>query len=188
MGGNAGTANPGPGSSKAGPANSTTGKKVEGVRGKDSKKNKQKDKLKCGENGKYGDLKEKTGDGKFDRDHVPSKAALKEFARNELRGGKKLCKKQARAIDKIGNAIAIPKGVHKDYSPTYGSKNTKQQIEKDASDLQKAARHDTSHVKQGLKNPCKKKYEAWQKKINNLTNNDYKKLLSKAIGKPRGRR
>lgn len=186
----------GPGGRGRGAANAggTKGGRGKGGRGggkgkgKGGKKKKQKDEMKCGESGSYGDLKKKTGKGKFDRDHVPSKAALKEFARKKLRGGRALCKKQAKAIDNIGNAIAIPKGVHSDYSPTYGSKNTPQQIKSDADGLQKAARRDTRNVKKGLKDPCKKKYAAWQKKINAMTNNDYAKMLKKAIGKPRRRR
>ena len=35
-------------------------------------------KLNCGDNGNYEDLLKNNGDGKLDRDHVPSKAALKE--------------------------------------------------------------------------------------------------------------
>lgn len=46
--------------------------------GKDKK---TKKKMKCGDFGKYGDLKKKTGEGQFDRDHVPSKAALKQRAK-----------------------------------------------------------------------------------------------------------
>lgn len=58
-------------------------------------KAKKKPKLKCGEGGKYGDLKKKTGKGKLDRDHIPSKAALQEKAR-ELNGGKKLTDAQVK--------------------------------------------------------------------------------------------
>ena len=49
---------------------------------------KGKKKLKCGDSGSYKDLKKKTGDGKFDRDHIPSKAALK--ARAEAMLGREL--------------------------------------------------------------------------------------------------
>ena len=52
-----------------------------GKEGKKGTQVKKKGKLKCGEYGKYGALKKKTGGGKLDRDHVPSKAALKERAR-----------------------------------------------------------------------------------------------------------
>lgn len=161
------------------------GTRGKGAKGKGAKKKKKKDKLKCGDSGKYGDLQKRTGGGKFDRDHVPSKAALKEFARKTLRGGRALCKRQASAIDKVGNAIAIPKGVHSEYSPTYGGRNSDSRISEDAGDLQKAARRDTRNVKKGMKDPCKKKYAAWQKKVNSITNAGYKKMLKKAIGKPR---
>ena len=45
------------------------------------------DKLKCGELGNYGEQKGRTGEGKYDRDHIPSKAALKERAKTEFNAG-----------------------------------------------------------------------------------------------------
>ena len=45
------------------------------------------DKLKCGELGNYGEQKGRTGEGKYDRDHIPSKAALKERARRSSTPG-----------------------------------------------------------------------------------------------------
>lgn len=66
--------------------------------GKENVHVKKKKKLKCGEHGKYKDQKKKTGEGKFDRDHVPSKAALKKRAQSLLRPGEKLNPKQQKAI------------------------------------------------------------------------------------------
>ncbi len=57
-----------------------------------------KDELDCGEYSAYGEQKKKTGHGKYDRDHIPSKAALKERAR-QLNGGMDLSPAQAAAID-----------------------------------------------------------------------------------------
>jgi hypothetical protein len=155
-------------------------------RGKKQKK-KKKEKLKCGENGKYGDLKKKTGEGKFDRDHVPSKASLKERAR-KLRGGQKLCDKQQTAIDNAGLSIAIPKWAHQFYSPTYGNKNNPTRIKKDAKNLQTAARRDTAAVKRGMKKKgaskeCQKKYAEWAKQVNAMTPKQYDSMLKKAMGK-----
>ena len=53
-------------------------------KGKKGGKDKGKKKLKCGQYGKYGDLKKQSGDNKFDRDHIPSKAALKERAQEAV--------------------------------------------------------------------------------------------------------
>jgi hypothetical protein len=144
---------------------------------------KQKEKMECGESGKYGDLKKKTGGGLFDRDHVPSKAALKEFARRELNAGKELCDNQKKAINNVGNAIAIPKEVHSEHSPSYGGRNTPQHIEDDSKNLQQAAKNDTEKVSQGMKDPCKKKYDEWAKKTTSMTNDDYAKMLKGAMGK-----
>lgn len=162
----------------------------EGAAGADAnkKKGKKKDKLECGENGKYGDLKKKTGEGKFDRDHVPSKASLKERARNELRGGKELCPDQKKAIDNLAQAICIPKSIHSSYSPTYGGKNNPARILWDSANPQKAARRDTAEVLRGMKKDgvskeCRKKYADWAKKVNNTTPKQYDEMLSKAMGK-----
>jgi hypothetical protein len=177
------TSAPGTGGDGSAPAKKNAGDKKRGGRprkGKGPRKKKKKE-MKCGESGKYGDLKKKTGKGQFDRDHVPSKAALKEFARKEVNGGAELCKLQKKAIDSVGNAIAIPRGVHKDYSPTYGGKNTPAQVSSDAGNLQGAAKRDTASVSAGMKNPCKKKYDNWAKKINKMKDKDYKKMLDKAI-------
>lgn len=179
----AGTIPPGTRDSKAKKSKTSKTAKKRGRPGRPPKKarKKKKKELKCGESGKYGDLKKKTGHGQFDRDHVPSKAALKEFARKEVNGGDELCKLQKKAIDNVGAAIAIPRGVHKDYSPTYGGKNTPTQVSSDAGNLQGAAQRDTKNVSAGMKNPCKKKYDKWAKKITKMKDKDYKKMLDKAI-------
>lgn len=109
-------------------------------------KDKGKKKLKCGEFGKYGDLKKKTGDGKFDRDHIPSKAALKERAK-ALTGGK-LTKAQEAAIEKAGEAIAVPRQAHIDVSPTYGQSLA--DAAKDAKDLAGSAKRDVDAMLQEI--------------------------------------
>jgi hypothetical protein len=118
----------------------TEGAKKEG---KDGAKVKNKGKLKCGEYGQYGALKKKTGAGKLDRDHIPSKAALKERA-VELAKSRYLDVKdsQLRAIENLADAIAIPKAAHRGNSPTFGSRNTDSRIRGDAGNLGKAANRD----------------------------------------------
>ena len=185
--GSVGTIPPGSGDSSAGPAKGGKGGKAKGKGGKGRKKKKQKDKMKCGESGKYGDLKKKTGDNKFDRDHVPSKASLKERARN-LNDGDKLCAKQAQAVDNVANAIAIPKWAHSYFSPTYGSRNTPDRIRQDARAPQAAAKRDTAAMKKAMKDKgaskeCQKAYAKWANKINNITPKQYDQMLRKAVGK-----
>ncbi|MBB3195363.1 hypothetical protein FHS28_002766 [Roseateles terrae] len=68
-----------------------------GKGGGDGKKTKPKREMKCGEFGKYGELKKKTGDGKIDRGHIPSKAAWKARAQ-KLNFGKPLSEVQKRSI------------------------------------------------------------------------------------------
>jgi hypothetical protein len=170
---------PGTGNAKAGGGGARGAGGGKGKKGRGKKGKKKKEKMKCGESGTYGKLKQKTGGGKFDRDHVPSKGALKEKAR-ALNGGEELCAEQKSAVDAIGNAIAIPKGVHQNYSPTYGQ--SQGQAADDAKDLQASARRDTAAVKKGIKGEdCKKKYAAWARKINKISNASYTRMLKKAI-------
>jgi hypothetical protein len=174
------TSAPGTGNAKAsgGKAVGAGGGKGKKGTGKKGKRRKKKQ-MKCGESGSYGDLKKKTGKGKFDRDHVPSKGALKEKAK-QLNGGQKLCEAQKKAVDAIGNAIAIPKRIHQQYSPTYGQSQS--QAASDAKNLQASAKRDTREVKKRIKGKeCKKKYAAWARKINKITNASYSRMLKKAI-------
>ena len=140
----------------------------------------KKKKLKCGQYGKYGDLKKQSGDNKFDRDHIPSKAALKERAKSLLPPGKKLTESQAKAIDKAGEAIAIPKQAHIDVSPTYGQ--TVKDAAKDASDLAGSARRDVEAMlkeidKYDEDGKCKKAYQKAAAKIMRMSKQDFDKIL-----------
>ena len=123
-----------------------TGGTAGAAAGKEGKKGtqvKKKGKLNCGEYGKYGALKKKTGAGKLDRDHVPSKAALKERAKQIAKErGVRLEEHQAKAIEDLADAIAIPKAAHRGESPTYGPRNTAGRIRGDAGNLGKAANRD----------------------------------------------
>ena len=150
-------------------------------KGKNGGKSKAKKKLKCGEYGKYGDLKKKTGGGKFDRDHIPSKAALKERARS-LNDGAELSPAQQKAIDNWGSSIAIPRQAHIDVSPTYGTK-TVALAPQDAKDLAGAARRDVeSMLKQideyDADGGCKKAYQKASAKIMRMDNKAFDEALS----------
>ena len=142
-------------------------------------KDKGKKKLKCGEFGKFGDLKKKTGDNKFDRDHIPSKAALKAEAQR-LNGGRELSAAQKSAIDKAGEAIAIPRQAHVDVSPTYGQSAAN--AAKDAKDLAGSARRDVEAMLKEIEKydedgNCKKAYQKAAAKILRMNNKDFEKML-----------
>lgn len=153
-----------------------------GGKGRDGKKVKGKKKLKCGEYGKYGDLKKKTGDGKFDRDHIPSKAALKAKAA-ELKGGR-LTKAEADAIDKAADAVAIPRQAHIDVSPTYGQ--TAADAAKDAQDLAGSARRDVEEMLKKIDEydadgGCKKAYQKAARRVLRKSNEDFVKWLAEVM-------
>jgi hypothetical protein len=144
-------------------------------------KDKGKKKLKCGESGKYGDLKRKTGDNKFDRDHIPSKGALKSRA-EELFGP--LDKAQKTAIDNAANAIAIPKQAHIDVSPTYGQ--TAASAGRDAGDLAGAARRDVEEMlkeidKYDEDGKCRDAYQNAAEAVLRMSNKDYDDWLVKIV-------
>jgi len=148
-------------------------------KGKDGGKVKSKKKLKCGDQGSYRDLKKKSGDGKFDRDHIPSKAALKKRA--EGLWGQELSPQQARAIDNAADTIAIPRQAHIDVSPTYGQSSAAAM--KDAGDLAGAARRDVEAMLNEIEQydadgGCKRAYQKAADKILHKSNADFDKFLS----------
>lgn len=154
-----------------------------GKGGGDGKKTKPKKKMKCGEFGKYGDLKKKTGDGKLDRDHIPSKAALKARAR-KLNGGRALNAKQERAIEGWGNAIAIPRQAHIDHSPTHGQ--TLAEAALDSKNLAGSARRDVEAMLKKIDEydadgGCKKAYQRASRRILRMSNADFDAALKKII-------
>ncbi|OOS08342.1 hypothetical protein SAMN02745664_11655 [Moraxella cuniculi DSM 21768] len=162
------------------PAKTSNNKKPQKKTQKDSTV-KPKPKLKCGQSGTYKDLKKSTGDNKYDRDHIPSKAALKKRAA-ELKGDE-LTKEEAKAIDDAGWTIAIPKQAHKDASPTYGNKN-KNLIQKDANDLAGAAQRDIKAMRDKIgkyDKGCAKKYRTETNKILKKTNADYDRMLENIL-------
>lgn len=160
--------------------------KASGKKQKDSKSQPKKN-LKCGDNGTYKDLKKTTGENKYDRDHIPSKASLKKRA-VQLNRDRKLTSKQATAIEDAGLAISIPKKAHKEVSPTYGRKNnTSTRITEDAGDLAKAAQRDIDAMEKEIDKyepGCKKFYQKAARKILAMTNADYDKLLKEILKNP----
>jgi hypothetical protein len=142
------------------------------------------DELDCGELGNYGEQKTRTGHGEYDRDHIPSKAALKERAR-QLNRGRKLTSAQAAAVDKGALSIVIPKAAHRDVSPTYGGRNTEELVEEDADDLAGAAKRDTKdmlkEIDEHADSDCVKAYRKAAREINAKTNDDYDAFLRECL-------
>ena len=100
--------------------------------------------LKTGDLGSYRKLLRQTGDGTKDRDHIPSNAALQAAAATLAK--RKLTKPEKDRVKKAGQAIVIPKTLHK-AGRTYGGKNTKAQSSGYATDLAKAAKNDIEAYK-----------------------------------------
>lgn len=145
---------------------------------KDGARSKAKKKMKCGDAGSYGDLKKMTGEGKFDRDHIPSKAALK--ARATSLKGKQLTAAEEKAIDNAADAIAIPRQAHIDVSPTYGQSKADAAI--DSKDLAGSAKRDVKAMENKIDTydadgKCKKLYKKAAKDILKKTNADFDKFL-----------
>jgi hypothetical protein len=152
-------------------------------------------KMNCGDNGNYDDMLKKDGDGKLDRDHVPSKAALQEAARDLIRemrldptnpklaqlfGDKGLISKQ-------GQTIAIPKKDHQQHSRTYGRQNNPDKVKGDSENLQEAANKDTKEIEEGdgkdMDDECFGKYKKAAEKIRKKTHAEYLKDLTDLINK-----
>jgi hypothetical protein len=128
--------------------------------GEDQPEKRVRPPMDCGEAGAYKELQKKTGEGKLDRDHVPSKSALKEAGRRlaaKLRI--KFTEEMASTISALADTIAIPKSLHQQQSATYGGRSDP---ETDADDLNKAAKRDLEKIENnwGEHDPdCAKAYK-----------------------------
>lgn len=146
--------------------------------------------LDCGETGSYSKLKEKRAAPDFERDHVPSKAALRDAAYNRAAAaGISLNPTQmkciANRVEDRGITVAIPKASHRNFSPTCGSNNTPARIAGDAAtpDSMKAAvDRDTAAMQAHLdgppKDPCADAYREAAKKVKA---HDNEAMMKKAI-------
>jgi uncharacterized Zn-binding protein involved in type VI secretion len=137
-------------------------------------------KMKCGELNQYGKQKKVSGKNKRDRDHIPSKSALKAKAKAIL--GKKLTKCIRDKIDNGALSIVIPKAAHQQVSPTYGQSPA--EAEADAKNLQKSAKRDTKAMEKDIKKydkACEQAYKKAARKINKITNRQYTNWIKKII-------
>jgi hypothetical protein len=138
--------------------------------------------MKCGELNQYGEQKKKSGENKFDRDHVPSKGALKAKAAEMMkRSVEKLSTCVSDTITASALSIVIPKEVHQQVSETYGQ--SREDAKADAKDLQKAAKRDTEALEKANMNDkeCEAAYKKAAEQIRKITNEDYEKWIKDII-------
>jgi len=140
--------------------------------------------MKCGELGQYGPQKNVSGQNKYDRDHIPSKAALKAKAAELLQTSVKGLGCLATKIDNAALTIVIPKAAHQQFSPTYGQ--TPAEAAEASKDLQGAAKEDTAKMKENLHKvdpECVEAYKEAAEKIEKITNEEYENWLWDIIEK-----
>ncbi len=96
----------------------------------------------------YKDFTGRSRQGKYEADHMPSKAAVKRYLQQEYPG------LDRDLIDSMANRIAavvIPKEVHQKISQTYGGRNNSDQITMDAKNLRNALDLNFDAIKPALK-------------------------------------
>ena len=152
----------------------------------------QKPDLTCGECGSYTQLnKKRAKEPGYERDHIPAKATLREAAfkraggRDGLEDSEQTCIKNK--VEARGITVAIPKGCHREFSPTCGSKNTKAQIDKDSEtpeSLAAAVDRDLAAMPAHLDPACAKAYEEAAKKIKE---HDNEKMIDEIITECKGK-
>jgi Pretoxin HINT domain len=139
--------------------------------------------LQPGELDTYGELRQRTGEGKFDRDHIPSKGALK--IRAAQLKGKDLTPEEEKMIENAALAVVIPKDLHKE-GRTYAGKNTLALQTEDAADLAGAAAKDiAAHLENlptGRADDPAGLYKPAFDQILQLTNADYDTWLKGLLG------
>jgi len=145
--------------------------------------------LKCGEVGTYAELNKKRAKPKFERDHVPSHAAMNKAAQSSprMRNASKAVRKCVKShLKDKALTIAIPKSVHRGFSRTCGSRNSATQIGGDAKDLDRAANKDLAKIQahlDGKESPCAAAYREAAKEVRKQ---DHKQLIKEAIDKCKG--
>jgi len=143
--------------------------------------------LECGECGSYRKLQEKAAYPKYERDHIPSKAALREaavarYAPKEFDEDQFKC--VANKTEARGITVAIPRASHRQHSPTCGSKNTKAQIASDAKtpeSLAAARDRDLDAMQKHLDKDNPACAKAYAEAANKVKAHDNEKMIDDAI-------
>jgi hypothetical protein len=141
--------------------------------------------LTAGELGTYGQQKQRTGGGLYDRDHIPSKGAMKERAA-QLKGAP-LTSEEARQVENQAKTVVLPKDLHQ-AGRTYGGKNTEAQIAADASNLAGAAAKDiaahTANIPTVRPGDPAGTYKPALDQMGAVTNAEYDSFLKSILGIP----
>jgi hypothetical protein len=146
--------------------------------------------LECGECGSYSELQKKGAAPLYERDHIPSKAALREGAFNRAKqAGIQLDNDQrgciAKKVEARGITVAIPKFSHRNFSPTCSSKNTQTQIANDAASPKKmneAVDRDLKAMQDHLDGPPKHECaDAYREAAKTVKAHDNEAMMKKAI-------
>lgn len=105
--------------------------------------------------------------GKYEADHMPSAAAVREYLRQT---DPYASKGQLDEMVQDVAAIVIPKEVHQKISETYGGRNTPAQIELDSRNLRAAVDRNLDTIKPALKEygATESQIEAARTKIHKL--------------------
>jgi hypothetical protein len=96
----------------------------------------------------YSNLEGRSREGKYHADHIPSKAAVKEYYRNL---DPLLDKEDINDLANEVAAIIVPIDIHRKISETYGRRNSEAQIKLDASNLRAAVDRNLDAIKPALK-------------------------------------
>ena len=96
----------------------------------------------------YSDFKGRSRQGKYEADHMPSKAAVEAFYRHHYPD---LDNDDIKILTSRVAAIVVPKEVHRKISETFGGRNDRQQVTRDAQDLKSAVNRNLDTIKQALK-------------------------------------
>jgi len=152
--------------------------------------------LDCGETGSYSKLQEKRAkaiddsETSYERDHIPSKAALKSAALKRAKdAGRSLDDEQEECIgnrtEARGITVAIPRSAHRGFSPTCGSRNNKDQIASDGAtpeSMNAAVERDTSEMQKHLDGPPKHECaDAYREATKKIKAHDNEGMIAKAI-------
>ncbi|MBL0726380.1 hypothetical protein [Piscinibacter sp. HJYY11] len=145
--------------------------------------------LKCGECDTYAQLNKKRAKPRFERDHVPSHAAMNKAAQSSkrMRGASKKVRKCVKQyIKDKALTIAIPKQIHRDISRTCGSRNTASQISTDSGDLNAAVNKDIDRIQNHMDSTGHACAKAYKDAADEVKKQDHKKLINDAIDKCKG--
>uniref|UniRef100_UPI0020BF25EE S-type pyocin domain-containing protein n=1 Tax=Escherichia coli TaxID=562 RepID=UPI0020BF25EE len=115
----------------------------------------------------YSDFKRRSRQGKYEADHMPSRAAVEAYL---LRLDPTLKDAQLKKYSDEVAAIVIPKEIHQKISETYGKRNSPAQIELDSQNLRAALDRNLDAIKPALKEygATESQIEAARKKMHAL--------------------